>query len=61
MRTRYRNYSIWEFDGYYDVHPRNDDGGQPLVECFNTKQEAKRWIDDLVITNRLIAGRFTIR
>jgi hypothetical protein len=60
-KSYYRGYMIWKFDGYFDVHPVGDDGGNPLAEQFETREDAKTWIDEQKWFDALGNGTLNIR
>lgn len=64
-RTTYkRNWVIWKFDGYYDVHyaPNpNDVSLYPEAEGFYTVAEAKQWITEAIWIESLMNMKVKIR
>lgn len=55
----WRGYTIWFFDGAYDVHKKNDP--QPLVEGLPTADEARRFIREWDFDTKAIINPFAIR
>lgn len=55
----WRGYTIWSFDGYFDVHIKGDP--QPIGELFATADEARDFIREWHFIEQAIDNPFTAR
>lgn len=55
----WRGYTIWFFDGAYDVHKKGDP--QPLIEGLPTAEEARDFIRNWHFMEKAVDNPFTAR
>lgn len=58
-RWKYKGFTIWCFDGYYDIHEHPD--AHPLAEGIATAREARQLIDERRRWNALETKLNTMR